>query len=547
MRRLAPEIIEVKPQRLQKVADRAKAVLDPQDAELIEKVFHSYEYLAGLVGQKNMSIQRLQALLFGAKTEKSAHVLGEATPTKDAASDVSTAVTTPPTEPNSTAANSATVKPKRKGHGRRGAEAYQGAQRIEVRHESLQAGDACPACGQGTVYLKSPSVVVRITGQAPLGATRYELQKLRCHLCGKVFTATLPEAAGTQKYDAKAASMIGLLKYGSGMPFNRLEGLQGNLEIPLPASTQWDILQAVTPEVAPVFAELIRQAAQGEVVYHDDTTVKILELMDSRRSSTEDEPQRSGLYTSGVVSTREGRRIALFFSGHQHAGDNLADVLQHRAAALDLPIQMCDALSRNMSGELQTILANCLAHARRKFVDIHANFPTECRMVLKAFESIYHHDAEARRLHLSPAERLQFHQTHSGPILTQLHTWIGQQFGEQLVEPNSSLGQALKYLQKHWPKLTLFLRKAGAPLDNNLCERALKKAILHRKNAYFYKTQNGAHLGDLWMSLIHTCELNQVNPFDYLTTLFSHSAEVSCHPSLWLPWTYLSTPVAQDL
>lgn len=546
MRRLAPEIIAVKPQRLQKVADRAKEVLDPQDAELIEQVFHSYEYLAGLVGQKNMSIQRLQALLFGAQTEKSARVLGEKTPTKNAAEEASSEVTSPSAESSSTAENSATVKAKRKGHGRHGAEDYPGAQRIEVRHESLQAGDACPECFKGTVYLKSPSVVVRITGQAPLGAKCYELQKLRCHLCGKVFTAALPEAAGEQKYDAQAASMIALLKYGSGMPFNRLQGLQGNLEVPLPASTQWDILQTYTLGALPVFDELLRQAAQGEVVYHDDTTVKILEQMGSRRNPTEDDSSRSGLYTSGVVSTREGRRIALFFSGRKHAGENLADVLQHRVAALDPPIQMCDALSRNMSVELQTILANCLSHARRKFVELHAHFPSECRQVLEAFKSIYHHDAEARRLQLSPVERLQFHQTHSGPIMTQLHTWIGQQFGERLVEPNSSLGTALKYLQKHWPPLTLFLRKAGAPLDNNLCERAMKKAILHRKNAYFYQTQNGAQIGDFYMSLIHTCELNQVNPFSYLTSLLLHPAEVTASPAAWLPWTYPSASSSSD-
>ena len=128
-------------------------------------------------------------------------------------------------------------KPPPQGHGRNGAAAYRGAKRIEVPHDSLEPGDACPECGQGTVYEKAPGVVVRITGQAPLGATRYELQKLRCGLCGKVFTAKLPEAAGTQKYDAKAAGMIGLLKYGSGLPFNRLAGLQRDLEIPLPAST----------------------------------------------------------------------------------------------------------------------------------------------------------------------------------------------------------------------------------------------------------------------------------------------------------------------
>src|SRR5204863_8127874 len=152
-----------------------------------------------------------------------------------------------------------------KGHGRNGAEAYRGAERIDVAHPSLRAGDACPACGEGAVYEKAPGVLVRITGQPPLAATVYQLQRLRCHLCGQVFTADAPAEAGQTKYDATAGSMIGLLKYGSGLPFNRLEGLQGYLEIPLPASTQWDIVQAVATNLAPAFEELIRQAAQGDV------------------------------------------------------------------------------------------------------------------------------------------------------------------------------------------------------------------------------------------------------------------------------------------
>ena len=111
-----------------------------------------------------------------------------------------------------------------------------------------------------------------------------------------------------------------------------------------------------------------------------------------------------------------------------------------------------------------------------------------------------------------------------------LHQWMENQFAEHKTEPNSGLGKAISYLLRHWPKLTLFLRQAGAPLDNNIAERMLKKAILHRKNALFYKTMNGARVGDLFMSLIHTCELNKVNPFDYLTELLRHPAEVSRTP-----------------
>jgi transposase len=547
--RHAPEIIDVDNTQLEEVLRRVEQALDEKDAALIRAVFQSYAYVTDLVEDKNTSIRRLRQLFFGARTEKTRAVVergadqAAATPPKDALAD--TAAAAGQADPPTAAATDPERPSAGKGHGRNGADAYTGATRIEVLHPSLKAGDPCPACSAGTVYDKEPGVIVRIKGQPPLTATIYQLQKLRCALCGEVFTAPAPQEAGARKYAATAASMIALLKYGSGLPFNRLEGLQGHLEIPLPASTQWDIVAAVAANLAPAFAELIRQAAQGEVLHNDDTMVKILELMGQRGGPTtaaetegQDANERTGLFTSGVVALRDGHRVALFFSGRQHAGENLADVLKLRAAALPPPIQMCDALSRNLPGELQTILAHCLAHARRQFVDVYDRFPEQCRYLLEALAVVYRNDARARERKLSPEARLHFHQEASQPTLQQLHAWLTRQLDEKLTEPNSALGSAIAYMLRHWDKLTLFLRQAGAPLDNNLCERALKKAILHRKNALFYKTQNGARVGDLFMSLIYTCQLNEANPFDYLTELQQHTDQLASSPQLWLPWNY---------
>jgi len=140
---------------------------------------------------------------------------------------------------------------------------------------------------------------------------------------------------------------------------------------------------------------------------------------------------------------------------------------------------------------------------------------------------------------ISDQQRLQFHQRQSGPKMGELKTRLTEQIEQRKVEPNSSLGEAISYKLKQFKELALFLREPGAPLDNNVCERALKKAILHRKNAYFYKTQNGTRIGDLFMSLIHTCELNDGNPFDYLTELQKHANELTAHPADWMPWNYL--------
>jgi hypothetical protein len=158
--------------------------------------------------------------------------------------------------------------------------------------------------------------------------------------------------------------------------------------------------------------------------------------------------------------------------------------------------------------------------------------------VLEKLGAVYANDALARQRGLSPEQRLRFHQQHSQPVMDELKAWLQAQLAERRVEPNSGLGTAMTYLLKHWERLTLFLRQAGAPLDNNVCERALKKAILHRKNSLFYKTQNGARVGDLFMSLIHTAELCGANPFDYLTQLQRHAAELTAAPAQWMPWNY---------
>lgn len=164
-----------------------------------------------------------------------------------------------------------------------------------------------------------------------------------------------------------------------------------------------------------------------------------------------------------------------------------------------------------------------------------------CRYILETLGEVYANDAVARREQLSPGERLDFHQTQSAPLMQELHEWFERQFSQKNVEPNSGLGQAISYMLNHWKQLTLFLREPGAPLDNNICERALKKAILHRKNSLFYKTQNGARVGDIFMSLIHTAELCGADPFDYLCALQRNTEPLAENPGQWLPWNYRQT------
>ena len=521
-------IVEFSMDELRSIIERAKELgLPVEDREKLWAVVESYVYLLDELGNKKASIQRLRQLVFGAKTEKK--------------KDVKKRAGKPPaTNPDQK------PKKKKKGHGRIPADAYTGAERVKVPHESLRPGDPCPACGRGKVYRKKPRLFVRIRGVAPFAATVYEQEYLRCSRCGEMFIAKLPPEAGKEeKFDATVASMAAFLRYGNGFPMNRIAGLQELVGVPFPASTQWEVMRDAAKKMKAVYRELIRQAAQGGVLYNDDTSMKILDfLVEKRRREErgEDPPERTGTFTSGIVSELpEGQRIVLYFTGQKHAGENLAEVLAKRMSELDPPIQMCDGLERNAPGEMETILANCITHARRHFVDVAPGFPDEVEHVIEEISLVYKHDAQAKAEGMSAEERLSLHQVKSGPVMTRLQTWMKKLLAEKKVEPNSGLGRAIAYSQKRWKQLTLFLRQAGVPLDNNLTERMLKKAIIHRKNSMFYKTANGAAVGDLYMALIATAKLAEADPFDYLNELQRHAEEVAADPAQWMPWNYRET------
>jgi len=523
------EFIDMNREELNQLLEHAQTSLSSEDYRKVKGLAESLTYLTDLVADQQTTIRDLRELLFPASTEKTEAVLKNA----------GMQGTSKASESKSATGTTEKQKPKAPGHGRNGASHYGGARRIKVAHATLKPGDHCPGCRKGKVYQQQePRRLVRIVGQAPLSATVFELQCFRCNLCGGIYCAEAPDGVGEEKYDESAAAMIAQLKYGTGMPFYRLEQLEKNLGIPLPASTQWEIVEERAELLKPARDELIRQGAQDEVVHNDDTHMNVLGL---RREIAEEGGERTGIFTSGVLTTTEGHKIALFFTGRQHAGENLADVLKRRAAGLLPPIQMSDALSRNAPKCIDTLVGKCLAHGRRQFIKITPNFPEECRHVLEALGEVYHNDQVARERGLKRIERLHFHQQHSRPTMDGLQQWMDAQLKENKVEPNSGLGKAISYMLKHWQGLTLFLREPGAPLDNNIVERGLKKAILHRKNCLFYKTLKGAEVGDLYMSLIHTCELNGANPVSYLTELLRHADELALQPADWMPWNFQMT------
>lgn len=559
------EILEIDLSVAGDVLDRARPALLPEDHAYLEGMAQAFVEVMKLVRERGTTIARLRRLFALASSEKTKDILGR-NPTApppdspqsqpsppgtssaedspgDSAADAPNGTPTPDNE-RGAASSGGEPKPTRKGHGRVGVSEYLQTRTTLVEHERLCAGDCCPDCARGKLYqLKKRSWRVRIFGQAPLAAEAWGCSELRCGGCGKVFTARAPKEAQGPKYTESAVSMLALLRYDSGMPLNRLARLQGNLGIPLPASTQWEVVRDHAPTLEPVYAELCRCAARGRVLHNDDTSIRILAFMGKRRDAllargALPDPDRTGLFTTAVVAVTDPGLIALFFTGRKHAGENLAALLEERDAALEPPIQMCDGLERNAPTGHVVVESNCVAHGRRHIIDEVENFPAECRHVLEALGKVFEHDTTCKKLGLHGTARLEYHQQNSGPLMAELEIWLKAQLDEKRIEPNSGLGQGFRYLLKRWQKLTLFLRVPDAPLENNICERALKMAIRHRNNSLFYRSERGAKVGDIFMSLIYTAELHDKNPFQYLTALLEHAAFVAADPASWLPWTY---------
>lgn len=539
-KRIYPEVKKINGDELTYLLERAKSnTLTKEDCESIKSMAETIEFIIEMLNKKDVQLKRLLKRILGIKSEKTEKVFDQKQSDKG---NTDSETDKPEKDSNKK------PKKKRKGHGRNGVQQYTGAKCISISHPDLSNGGSCPECLKGKVYIeKKPGSFIYIEGNPPIQATVFKLEKLRCNLCGAIFQAPLPDELvdktnGTKHYDETAKSMMAVLRYGYGFPLNRLSDLQKDLGIPLAASTGWDKSEEAADKIYPAFEELKHQGAQGDVLHNDDTKGKILNVMaeiESEQKDSNGKKIRTGIFTTSIVSIKDNRKIALFFTGRKHAGENFGDLLDYRELDREPPIQMCDAENKNTKESKDVIVSNCNTHARRYFVDIADNFPDECAyVIIDVYKEIYKNDAITKKRQMSPYERLQFHQGKSGPIMSDFHKWLNEQIDKRLVEPNSGLGETIQYVLNHWTELTLFLHVPGVPLDNNICEQALKMSICHRKNSLFYKTEHGAYIGDMFMSLIHTCRLNDVNPLDYITELQKHSADVFKKTSNWMPWNY---------
>ena len=564
------EIPKISPSEVETLIKKIEqTTLSEQDKRMITRLLRTLLYVVGLLQEKKVTLLRLKELIFGKKSEKMKRRDGEkgepeSEPERGAQEGEKGDGSQRPKNEHLEGVEG--EKPERKpGHGRRPSSEYPGARKVHCRHQQLVSGSPCPSPScRGKVYGERPRQFIQFRGQPAIQATQYEQEVVRCRECGAVYEAELPEGVSAKKWDETADAQIAIERHAKYTPSYRTARMQEMCGVALPESVQSERCREVADALEPIYERMKKEAAQGKVFHIDDTPVRILELVKENKEKKQEKKEeekkeeaekkvkekrgkrkkkkkeeRVAIQTSGVVvKLRSGAKVALYFNGRQHAGENIEDIYQLRDPGLPPPMQMSDALACNFCGERERIVCKCLVHARRKFVEIRRIYPEACDYVAKQIGEIYQNEKQTAGM--SDEERLAYHQEHSGPVMAELKQWMDEQMAEKKVEPNSSLGKAIDYFVTHYEGLSAYLRYAGAPLDNNASERILRPVVIIRKNSYGYKTNRGAKTAAIIQSVIQTCRLNGTNVWQYLVLVLRRSTAVREKPEEFLPWNYKS-------
>ena len=426
---------------------------------------------------------------------------------------------------------------------------------VHHKHEDLKKGDSCPECPIGKLYKVEPATFLRIVGQCPFHPEQHVRERLRCNACAAYFTAEMDQSSAQdgeqgQKYGFTARSVMALSKFGMGSPYYRQGELSQHLGVHVSASTIFDQVEYLSNDLHPVFEHLKKLAAQANLYFIDDTTHKILsaEPIEKKIRGSDKQRMRSGVYTSCLIAfLPEGQRLTFYETSIGHSGEFADEILHWRDSERAQPLVMSDALSSNQIYAREVLRCVCNAHARRKFHEIQASFPSETEWVLQQYYQIWEHERTLQASKSNEQQRLEFHAQHSWPVMESIRKWgeaqleVDPQTDRAQCEANSTLGQAIRYFLNHYEGLTQFCKVLGAPIDNNLAEQQIKKVVLNRKNAYFYKTQAGASIGDVITSMLSICEHARVNAFDYFNHLQRNRGKIKENIEAYLPWNFVAS------
>lgn len=369
---------------------------------------------------------------------------------------------------------------------------------------------------------------------------RYQKKVLRCNACG---SEQVPGPSIPRHTNEACSSVI--VQRALGMPLNRLGRLQDLFGVSVAPSTLWAmVLKVWDCGASAVFEELCRQAKNGKIFGGDDTTARILEI---QKRYAEGEKIKKGCYTTGIwthiknhikeyeTDPTKSHKIMLYFTANKHCAENFFRLFEFEDDGRTLGL-MVDASSNSNPNLSWVLIGYCLAHGRRKFVELlkASTYSEECKFFLEKISQIYQNDTITKKM--DDAARMAYHHACSLPILKEIYREMIRLLKEKLIEPSSSLGKVFWYWLKRRHSFGAFTRVLGMPLDNNATERMLRPVAISRKNSLFFKTLNSAEIWSGFFSIVYTCEQNNINAYAYLNWLQENWFAANREPEKFLPW-----------
>jgi transposase len=389
---------------------------------------------------------------------------------------------------------------------------------LSVLHDLSEADKNC-ACGTPMEKVGENHTLIREFSPAQCYHEDHVYPKYVCAHChgepkSSHETASPFEAVGV---GPALAAQILIAKHDDHLPLNRQEKIFEREGIILSKSHMTTILSRAEELVQGLEEPIRQEVLQSAIVCMDETTVKVLDE-DLKGKSHQGYfwcmgSEKAVLYR--FTPGREGQNVTALL-GEGYTGHVIADGYAAYAPKTSSP---------------SYTLANCWAHVRRKFFDLEPSQPM-AKEAVKRIGAMYHAESEARKKAAELGRDLldaiaEARRTVIGPMLDSFWKWMEERVIHVL--PRSALGLAISYALERREALEQFLKNPGIPMDNNQAERDLRHVVIGRKNWNFAGSYEGAKRLALFFTLIQSCKRVKLNPWVYLTHVFTVIEDYSVH------------------
>jgi transposase len=282
--------------------------------------------------------------------------------------------------------------------------------------------------------------------------------------------------------------------------------------VSLAASTINDWIKASCQLMEPLYELLRDQVLTADYLQADESPIKVLDK--DKKGST-----HRGYHW---VYHAPQQRLVLFDYRRGRGREGPQELLKDFTGYLQTDGYIA---YEDFADKPGVVLLNCMAHARRNFVDAEKNDAARAGYVLAKLQKLYALERKAREEQLDEKHFLKLRQEQAVPILTELKAWLRENYEQ--VTPKSPIGKAIAYALPRWEKLSVYLQDVRLQIDNNLVENAIRPLALGRKNYLFAGSHEGARRAAMIYSFMGSCKMHQLNPQAWLTDVLER---IATHP-----------------